>query len=498
MKGKQERIYFFKNILLILLLTICVMGCGSNSKEEYTASVIMTGGSGRATIENPCTVTVENGQATADIIWSSPYYDYMVVDGKNYYPVNNEGNSEFLIPVELEKEMVVQADTTAMSTPHLIEYTIKVTVKEEESDIATEEEFSFEEKDVSKAPDISGLKHIKTEENQYARGFAIHRYEDGYLVICVNDGRKYLLIPEGRETPVGMDSDIAVLNLPLDRIYLASSGAMCHFDIIGAVGDIRLSGLERDDWYIEGARSAMDSGEMLYGGKYSAPDYEKMLLQDIDLAIENTMILHVPKVQEKLEQLGIPVFIDRSSYEADPLGRCEWIRVYGAITSKEKEAQSAFEYQRDLVSQVQGKELSGKSVSFFYVNSNHQIVTRRSNDYFAKMVSMAGGTYLSPDEPDKDRQNGQITISMEAFYDYGTDADILIYNSAIADAPDSLSELCSDNSSFRDFKAVKEGQVFYTDKSLYQYTDRTGTIIENLNEIISDNADDTEFFHRLR
>ncbi len=482
----------------MVLLILCLMGCGNTSEREYTASVILTGGSGKATIESPCRIVEKNGRTTADIIWSSPYYDYMIVDGITYYPVNSEVNSEFLIPVKLDTDMAVQADTTAMSTPHLVDYTLRFTTADQGKELLEENESSFEEQDVSIPPQIPEVEFEKTDENSFAGGFAIHRYNEGYCVISVNDGRNYLLVPKGKKVPEGIGENIIVLQRPLSRIYLASSGAMCHFDALEAVDRIRLSGIERDDWYIESARDAMDLGKLLYGGKYSAPDYEKMVMDDIDLAIENTMILHVPKVQEKIEKIGIPVFVDRSSYEEEPLGRCEWIKVYGVLCGKEKEAEEAFKTQELLVEQIQGNSLSGKKVAFFHVNSNHQIVTRKKNDYFARMVEMAGGTYLAPDSGDEEKTGGQMTISMEAFYQYALDADVLIYNSAIADPPKSVEELCRDNTSFFDIKAVKEGMIWYTDKSLYQYTDRTGSIIESLHEIISGGEDETEFFHRLR
>ncbi len=482
----------------MVLLMLCLMGCGGTSDREYTASVILTGGSGRAAIESPCRIIEKNGKTTADIIWSSPNYDFMIVDGETYYPVNEEGNSEFMIPIVMDEDMNVQANTTAMSTPHLIDYSLRFTLEDPGQDLSEETISSFVQSDVSKAPTVPGLSFEKTEENQFARGFAIHRYYEGYTVVSVNDGRNYLLVPDGKEAPAGADDSVIVLHQPLKRIYLAASGAMCHFDAIDAVDSIRLSGIEKDDWYIEAARKAMDEGTLVYGGKYSAPDYEKMVMDDIDLAIENTMILHVPKVQEKLEQIGISVFVDRSSYEEDPLGRCEWIKVYGALCGKDDKALEAFEAQRALVEQIRENVSSGKTVAFFYVNSNHQIVTRKKNDYLARMVTMAGGTYLAPDTWDEDKSNGQITISMEAFYKYATEADILIYNSAVADSPSSLKELCDENGSFSDFRACQEGMVWYTDKSLYQYTDRTGTIIENLNEIVNENKDETEFFHILR
>ena len=91
----------------------------------YTAEVTLEGGSGRATIESPAAITVKDGVATASIVWSSPNYDYMIVDGKKLLPVNTEGNSVFEIPVaSFDTALDVIADTVAMSKPHEIEYKI--------------------------------------------------------------------------------------------------------------------------------------------------------------------------------------------------------------------------------------------------------------------------------------------------------------------------------------------------------------------------------------
>lgn len=91
---------------------------------EYTMEVTMTGGSGRASIDSPAEITVANGTYTAKIVWSSPHYEYMTVDGVQYDPVNTEGNSTFLIPITPDTDITVQALTTAMSEPHLIEYVL--------------------------------------------------------------------------------------------------------------------------------------------------------------------------------------------------------------------------------------------------------------------------------------------------------------------------------------------------------------------------------------
>ena len=76
--------------------------------------------------------------------------------------------------------------------------------------------------------------------------------------------------------PDHQDSDLIILHQPLDRIYLAASAVMCQFDEIGAVGNVILSGLEKDGWYIEAAREAMEKGTLEYGGKYSAPDMREL------------------------------------------------------------------------------------------------------------------------------------------------------------------------------------------------------------------------------
>lgn len=92
---------------------------------EYAIGVELVGGSGRATVSSPADLIVQDGVAYAVIEWSSSNYDYMVVDGEKYLPINEEGNSAFEIPILVfDEPMPVIADTTAMSTPHEVEYTL--------------------------------------------------------------------------------------------------------------------------------------------------------------------------------------------------------------------------------------------------------------------------------------------------------------------------------------------------------------------------------------
>ena len=132
----------------------------------------------------------------------------------------------------------------------------------------------------------------------YAECFNVYYCTDGYKLIDVKDGAQYLLVPDGKEAPDDLDSDVIVIHQPLERIYMAATSPMALFDAIDSLDTIRLSGETADNWYVQDAVDAMNAGTMIFAGKYSEPDYELLVSENCDLAIESTMILHSPKVQE--------------------------------------------------------------------------------------------------------------------------------------------------------------------------------------------------------
>lgn len=120
------------SLLFLTLMTVCLLtGCGKESTQTltdglYTAEVTLTGGTGKATVQSPAELTVENETFTAKVVWSSSKYDYMLVDGEKYLPTTLEPGSTFEIPVEgLDTDLNVTADTTAMSEPHEIDYVLR-------------------------------------------------------------------------------------------------------------------------------------------------------------------------------------------------------------------------------------------------------------------------------------------------------------------------------------------------------------------------------------
>lgn len=336
--------------------------------------------------------------------------------------------------------------------------------------------------------EIEGLTFSGRAENVYAERFSIDRYEDGYSVIRIMDGSIFLIVPEGKNAPENTGENIVILNQPIDNIYLAATSAMGLFVELDSGNSIKFSGTRSDDWYIEYAVSAMEKGDMLYAGKYREPDYEMLLTNKCRLAVESTMIGHSPEVKDKLTELGIPVFVDHSSYEPHPLGRSEWIKVYGEICGKPEKAEELFNEQNELLKAVENTENTGKTAVFFYINTAGQAVTRKSGDYVTKMIELAGGENIFADLGDPETATSSVTMETEQFYDQAKNADFIIYNSTIGGEVNTLEELIGKNSLLADFKAVKNGNVWCTRENLYQETMKLGTVISDLNSIFTDNT----------
>lgn len=233
---------------------------------------------------------------------------------------------------------------------------------------------------------------------------------------------------------------------------------------------------------------------MIFAGKYSEPDYEMLIDQECDLAIESTMILHTPKVQEMIEDLDIPVFIDRSSYENHPLGRTEWIKLYGAMVDKEEQAVSFFEEQAKVIEELKDFENTEKTVAFFFVSTDGSIVVRRTKDYIPNMIEIAGGRYIFQDLDNEETTSASISMTMEEFYATAADADYLIYNATIDNPIKSIDELLAKNELFQEFKAVQDGNVWCVGKYMYQATDIVGQLITDVNLMLTDGAADQMTF----
>lgn len=140
----------------------------------------------------------------------------------------------------------------------------------------------------------------------------------------------------------------------------------------------------------------------------------------------------------------------------------------------------------------------GKTVAFFYVTTSGAVNVRKSGDYIAKAIRMAGGEYVSFDESGEENALSTMTIQMESFYDTALDADVLIYNSTIDGEITSIDELLAKSPLFADFKAVQTGNVWCITKNFYQESLALGDMILDVHAVLNNpDAADLRFLKKL-
>ena len=331
-------------------------------------------------------------------------------------------------------------------------------------------------------------------------------YEGGYAHIHIEDGTDYVLVPEGEaDDDLGL-SDPVILHQPLKDIYLAASSAMDFFVTLDSLDDIGSCSTTAADYTIDEVKRAIEGGAIEYVGKYSAPDYERIISSDCNIAIESTMITHSPEIKEELERLGISVLVERSSYEKSPMGRLEWIKLYGLLIGKQDEADAFFATQEKKLQEVEKaiekeapKYEDRPTVAFFYVSSNGYINVRKPGDYISSRIEMAGGKYcLSDLATEEENALSTMNINWEDFYAMASDADILIYNGTVDGGITSAQDLIDKNPLFADFKAVKEGGVYCTNMDMFQKSSSIVDVVVDMYKVISgQSTDDLMYINKL-
>ena len=333
-------------------------------------------------------------------------------------------------------------------------------------------------------------------ELSHARRFTIDYLADGTSLICVADGARYLVTDAGYVCDPRLAQDVTVIERPLHDVYLVASDTMCAFDALGSLDAITVSGLERDSWHVDGARAAMDAGKVVYGGKYRSPDYELLLAKGVSLAVESSMINHAPEVKDKLEELGISVFCELSSYEADPLGRLEWIRLWGHLLDKDEEAEAVFRREAQKVAEASAEPLD-VSVAFFSLNANGAAVVRRPGDYVTAMIELAGGTSAFSGLGESQVGSTSMTLDQERFFSCVRDADIIVYNKTIDGSVETLDDLVERSDVLASAKAVEQGTVWMTSEDMYQQMVHTGQVVSDLHQAFLGTTDDLTYLKRL-
>lgn len=331
----------------------------------------------------------------------------------------------------------------------------------------------------------------------YAEQFSVAYREDGCAEISIADGQEFLLVPEGTPVP---ETDRTVIQQPVDGLYVAATSAVDLFDGFGRLDAVRM--VASKDWSLPAVQTALERGSICYAGKYSRPDYELILSEHCGLAVESTMIYHTPEIKEQLEQFGIPVLVERSSYETHPMGRMEWMKLYGLLLGETEAAEAAFAAEDERFRAVAldpVPEAEQPTVAFFYITSGGYVNVRKPGDYTSQMIGLAGGRYVFTAENLHVEENALSTmnVQMETFCELARDADILIYNSSIDGDLASIDDLTAKSPVLADFKAVREGQVWCTGQNMFQETTGAAGMIADLHTIFTGSGGELTYLHHV-
>ena len=332
----------------------------------------------------------------------------------------------------------------------------------------------------------------------YATQFTADCYTDGSTLLTIPDAQaKFLIRPEGAATLRTVPEGVTVLQQPVQNIYLVSTSAMDLFLHLDALDSIALSGTRAEGWYLDEAKQAMQAGRIAYAGKYSAPDYERILTANCGLAVENTMIYHTPEVKEQLERFGIPVLVERSSYESSPLARMEWIKLYGILLGKETLAEEVFAQQAQRIAPLLKQPSTGKRCAFFSITSSGLATVRKSGDYVAQMIGMAGGEYVFAHLADSGNSLSTMNIPLEDLYAGVKDADVLIYNGTIEGTISTKEELLARCALLAECKAVQSGDIWCTTPSFFQQSIALADFMLDLHAVFTGETASPDTLHFL-
>ncbi|MDE7324928.1 MAG: ABC transporter substrate-binding protein [Lachnospiraceae bacterium] len=337
------------------------------------------------------------------------------------------------------------------------------------------------------------------EELQYAQFYTLTHYKGGYKSFTIIGGQEdyeWLIVPEGKSVPQNLADNVVVIQQPIDRIR-CDSGTAAMVNAFGGLDKVATVNTDINGWEITAVKDKMQTGEISYSGSYKEPDYERITAEDIQLVIDTNMLDSCPEVKEKYEELGIPYFVIRNSRETHPLGHTEWAKLYGAVLGLWDEANTYYNAQAKKVADVSDNADTGVSVAVVYFSSDGtKVYARRGGDYMAAMVDLAGGEYIMAGfEPE---ETGVSTITMEEFYSLCMEADYLI-NLNMAAKLYTMDELLEYVPLMEDFKSVQNGNVYMARNRFSQFTYDNGSIIEDLNTILTDSTvEETTYFTKMK
>jgi hypothetical protein len=367
----------------------------------------------------------------------------------------------------------------------------------------------------------SQLTSTGKEENTFAELFSIEHLKDenekAYSKIEVFDKEKkldtsWLLLPEGVDKVSGAPAGVNIMTFrDRQNIMVSSASTMALINAMDALSKVPMTTADTT-WRIQEIKDAIDKGTVKEVGKYSKPDYEQIISigaeKHVTFAVFSTMLDSVPDVYDQLTKTcNLRIMRDQSSYESHPLGRTEWIKIYGEIFDMRDKSDAVFNGQVEILNETTSKinvpEAERKTVLIFYTTSTKDtFYVRNAADYVTELVNLGGGKQVAEIGPGK---SGNTKMTQELFIEKCSQADYVLYNwtsgaSGVKD--ESLQGLIDARLGdwFKDFKAYKEGNVWRTSNDFYQKMDKMGEMVADIYKMLyGENVSDTlTYVNRLK
>lgn len=369
--------------------------------------------------------------------------------------------------------------------------------------------------------EYSQLTSTGKEENTFAELFSIEHLKDenekAYSKIEVFDKEKkldtsWLLLPEGVDKVSGAPAGVNIMTFrDRQNIMVSSASTMALINAMDALSKVPMTTADTT-WRIQEIKDAIDKGTVKEVGKYSKPDYEQIISigaeKHVTFAVFSTMLDSVPDVYDQLTKTcNLRIMRDQSSYESHPLGRTEWIKIYGEIFDMRDKSDAVFNGQVEILNETSSKinvpEAERKTVLIFYTTSTKDtFYVRNAADYVTELVNLGGGKQVAEIGPGK---SGNTKMTQESFIQECSQADYVLYNwtsgaSGVKD--ESLQGLIDVRLGdwFKDFKAYKEGNVWRTSNDFYQKMDKMGEMVADIYKMLyGENVSDTlTYVNRLK
>ncbi|MCR3922178.1 MAG: ABC transporter substrate-binding protein [Firmicutes bacterium] len=313
----------------------------------------------------------------------------------------------------------------------------------------------------------------------YTNSFAVRNLQDGITSVTDGAGRTLLLVPEGQTAPTEQEN-ASIIYTPVKKVIITAETQGALLRPLAALDSVVGYTDNINNWYIEELKEGVAQGRVTVLGNSQSPDFEKIkeLQPDIVFLTQGQDVMAA-----KLDELGIPYVVDSSAWEADPMARMEWVKLFAAFYEQNEVAETFFTEEDAILQDLKEKIIDVERTSIlwgFLIGGKAYVPF--ANSYVGNQIEMAGGTYVFKDlGPD---QVMTASITLEEFYAKAMEADVYIssgppaYHTSVQDIVERGLPLMAT------MKPLVDDNVWCYQPWYYQVIDETPAVIKELQVIL--------------